>query len=212
MEGEFSDNPPPPILPEAPVAAPRQKSSTPSSPIRPGDTLELLVEEDSTFDGTYRVREQGDIHLRSVGKIRVSGLGVAQAESLVRSKLEATQLRKATVTLDRVGRAPEEAPEISGAPQAGVIRIFMTGHVNRPGQHRLPLPDAGTLGVYEAILIAGGFSSFPDLPKVHLLRRDAQGKRHKIPVNIQQIQTGQIADPPIGDGDVVVVPEKIFGF
>ncbi len=211
-DGNFSENPPPPAIPEINTPSTPQKSSGPSSPIRPGDSLQLLVDEDSTFDGNYRVREQGDIHLRSIGRIRVAGLTVTQAESLVKSRLEASHLRKATVTLDRTGRGPEERLDVSGPAPVGIIRIFMTGHVSRPGQHRVPIPESGSLGVYEAILVAGGFSSFPDLPKVHLLRRDAEGKRHKIPVNIQKIQSGQIPDPPIGDGDVVVVPEKIFGF
>lgn len=211
MEGEFSENPPPPSLP-APAEPQSKPASGAWSPIRPGDQLELFVEQDSTFDGTYRVREQGDIHLRSVGRIPVAGMTVSQAESVVRSKLEATQLKKATVTLDRISRAPEEADGGSGPASAGILRVYMTGHVSRPGQHRLPLPQGGVLGVYEAILIAGGFGSFPDLAKVHLLRRDAEGKRHKIPVDVQKIQTGAIPDPPIGDGDVVVVPEKVLGF
>jgi len=211
LEGEFSDNPPPPRIPEAP--APSASPSSPAStPIRPGDSLELYVEEDATFNGHYRVREQGDILIRPVGRIPVAGMSVSQAESRIRAKLQESQLRQATVSLDRVGRAPEEPAPGGPLASATSLRIFMSGQVARPGQHRVPVPESGHLGVYEAILLAGGFSSFPDLRKVHLLRSDAEGKRHRIPVDVEKIERGQIADPPIGDGDVVVVPEKIFGF
>jgi ribosomal protein L18E len=44
------------------------------------------------------------------------------------------------------------------------------------------------------------------------LRNDSAGKKHKIPVNISNIEKGLEVDPPIGDGDIVVVPEKVFGF
>jgi len=210
LEGEFSDNPPPPRVPEAPAAVQTGGGASPSSPIRAGDTLELYVEEDATFNGAYRVREQGDIIIRPVGRIPVAGMSVSQAESRIRAKLQESQLRQATVSLDRVGRAREDPPP--AAASSASLRIFMTGQVARPGQHRVPVPESGHLGVYEAILLAGGLSSFPDLRKVHLLRSDAEGKRHRIPVDVEKIERGQIADPPIGDGDVVVVPEKIFGF
>jgi hypothetical protein len=88
----------------------------------------------------------------------------------------------------------------------------MNGKVNRPGQHRVTVPASGRVGVYEAILMAGGMSRFGDPARVHLLRNDSEGKKHKIPVNILNIEKGLEVDPPIGDGDIVVVPEKVFGF
>lgn len=68
------------------------------------------------------------------------------------------------------------------------------------------------MGVYEAILIAGGISRFGDDQKVHLLRTGDDGRKHKIPVNIRLIERGEAGDPPIGHGDIVVVPERVFGF
>jgi len=211
---------PPPLIPApvpqavAPLAAPSRPSAGGS--IRPGDSLELFVEEDDAFNGTYAVREQGDIIIPAVGRIQVAGLSVGSAGSRVQTELESRHLKKATVMLDRVGRASPtqdgSAPVVAAPPTAPKLTVYLNGKVNRPGQHRIALPASGQLGVYEAILIAGGLSKFADAAKVHLLRNDSEGKKRKIPVNIAGIEKGLEKDPPIGDGDIVVVPERVFGF
>lgn len=38
------------------------------------------------------------------------------------------------------------------------------------------------------------------------------GKRVKVGVDVKKIMEGDLADMPIGEGDVIVVPEKVFGF
>lgn len=203
---------PPARLPEA-LSADSYSSPAYSAPVEAGDILELFVEEDNSFNGRYSVRERGDIIIPTVGRIPVAGMSVSDAGVHVRSKLEATHLKKASVIIDRVGRAQSPAGNGGGHSASGQsIRIFMTGKVNRPGQHRIPVSESGSVGVYEAILIAGGVSQFGDLQKVHLLRSDESGKRRRVPVDIRSIEKGLAVDPPIGDGDIVVVPEKIFGF
>lgn len=210
---------PPPLIP-ATQAASTPTASRPALPssggsIRTGDSLELFVEENDAFNGIYPVREQGDIIIPSVGRIQVAGLSVGSAGSRIQTELQSRHLKKATVMLDRVGRAPlsqEVAAAAAVPPPAPKLNVFINGKVNRPGQHRITLPASGKVGVYEAILIAGGLSRFADNTKVHVLRNDGEGKRRKIPVNIASIENGETADPPIGDGDIVVVPEKVFGF
>lgn len=212
-----SSYPPPAIpAPEPVPVAPRAASPRPAGGnIRSGDTIELFVEEDDAFNGTYPVREQGDIIIPSVGRIQVAGLSLGSAGSRIQTELESRHLKKATVIVDRVGRAavPQEA-EAPRAPKAEAAKmmVFMNGKVNRPGQHKITLPPSGRVGVYEAILMAGGLSRFADPVRVHVLRNDSEGKKHKIPVNISNIEKGLDKDPPIGDGDIVVVPEKVFGF
>ena len=82
----------------------------------------------------------------------------------------------------------------------------------RPGQHILTIPKDRPMGVYEAILVSGGLTRFGNEQKVHVLRMGEDGKRHKIPLNIRMIEQGKMEDPAIGHGDVVVVPEKVFGY
>lgn len=183
--------------------------------LQPGDVIELFVEEDQSLNGTYPVRERGDIIIPSVGRIPVRGMSVVDAGSRIRSELEASQLKKATVIVDRVNKAPrkvENASVASPKPQQSRLTIYMSGSVRRPGQHKIPIPESGRVGVYEAILVAGGLSQWGDPARIHILRNDSEGKKKKIPVNIKDIEMGLKKDPMIGEGDIVVVPEKVFGF
>lgn len=204
-----------PESPSPPSTGYSQSRYTDNS-LQPGDSLELFVEEDDSFNGVYDVRERGDIIIPNVGRIPVRGMTVVDAGARVRSELESTQLKKATVILDRVHKAPRKTAPSAPAPSAqqGDLRltIYMTGSVKRPGQHRVPVPESGRIGVYEAILITGGLSQFGDPTRVHVLRNDEAGKKRKIPVNIRSVENGLIEDPMIGEGDIVVVPEKMFGF
>lgn len=173
-----------------------------------GDTLELFLKEDPAFNGSYLVREGGDIIIPAIGRIQLKGLTVSAAERRVEDYLEKGQIKDATVILDR-SRSSGSGPTVAGARQ---ILVYMTGAVSKPGQHVLTVPDGRSLGVYEAILISGGIGNFADEQKAHILRMDNKRIRHRIPVNIRLIRQGEIPDPVIGQGDVIVVPEKVFGF
>ena len=215
---------PPPKLPHAPVpvAATKVTRTKLNDDIVVGDRLELFVKEDPSYNNTYVVRERGDIILPQLGRIPVAGLSVSGAQERIELELEKRQLTSASVILDRVSRARPQV-QASGTPGAGgvptsamiapqQISVYMTGKVNRPGQHTLALPADHPLGAYEAILISGGISRFGDEQKVHIMRTGSDGKKHRIPINLRSIEKGKADDLAIGHGDIVVVPEKIFGF
>lgn len=191
-----------------PAPAPPASSSYDDGTIKVGDSLELFVKEDPVFNNTYKVREGGDIIIPDIGRIPLKGLSVASAERRVESYLEKGQIKDATVILDRV-RSVAPASSVAGSRQ---MLVYMTGAVSKPGQHVLAVPEGRSLGIYEAILISGGLAQFADEQKVHVLRMDSKRIRHRIPVNIRMIRQGGAPDPVIGQGDVVVVPEKVFGF
>lgn len=183
--------------------------------VQAGDSLEVFVREDPSISGNYKVRDRGYIVLPpNHERLPVAGLTLDQAEKAVKAALEKNQLRKATVFIERGARAPLAHSFSPSNPEATSrsILVYMTGSVKRPGQHVLTLPKEGSLGVYEAILVTGGLSQFADHQKVHLLRPSRGGDKQRIPVNVKQIEQGKQVDPPIGHGDIVVVPERVFGF
>ncbi|WAC19640.1 polysaccharide biosynthesis/export family protein [Luteolibacter sp. SL250] len=190
------------------ASAPPIVKQSQSNTIGIGDELEVFVKEDAVFNGTYRVRERGDIIIPDIGRIPVAGMDVESAERRVESYIEKGQIKNATVILDRTSSTTKKSP-LSGARQ---MLVYMTGAVVKPGQHMLTLPEGRSLGVYEAILISGGLGRFADEQNVYITRVDSKGIRHRIPVNTRLIRQGSSADPAIGYGDVVVVPEKVFGF
>lgn len=178
-----------------------------------GDVLELLVEEDATFSSTYQVREGGYILIPKVGRIPVNGLSRATAEATIKEKLQQGQLKEATVFVERQARQPNSTSANTGITANPRLMVYLTGGVSRPGQHYIPLsPNGNTPGVYETLLVTGGFSKFGDVSKVKIMRLDANGVRRQLTANVRRISEGDIPDVPIGDGDIINVPEKVFGF
>ena len=172
-----------------------------------GDELQLFVKEDSQFNDTYVVRERGDIIIPVLGRISLKGLSVQSAESRIKSYLERDQLKSATIILDRV--QDKASGSIAGTHR---VLVYITGEVPKPGQHILTVPNGRNLGIYEAILISGGLGRYADEKKIHVIRVDKKGVRNRVPIDIRPIRKGKKSDIPIAAGDVVVVPERVFGF
>ncbi len=69
-----------------------------------------------------------------------------------------------------------------------------------------------SVGVYEALLISGGLGKFATPGKVEVFRSDSSGKRKKAIIDLRPIMKGEADDPAIAEGDIINVPEKVFGF
>ena len=199
---------PPPSLP--PTAL--RKAPVANDTFQVGDTLELLVEEDPSFSSIYLVREGGYILIPKVGRIPVVGLTRSSAENQIMTTLQKGQLKKATVFVERQNRQPA-ATGLIGAATAPRMMVYLTGGVSRPGQHYVPMrADGSAPGLYETILVTGGLAKFANESRVKIMRLDPSGVRRSIPVNIRKIKEGALADVPVGDGDIINVEEKVFGY
>jgi protein involved in polysaccharide export with SLBB domain len=196
--------------PQLPTAAPNFAASQQTFQV--GDNLELLVEEDPSFNGTYEVREGGYVLIPKVGRIPIVGLGRDQAESRVKDSLEKQQLKQASVYVERRSKGMALLGE-STAVTASRLSVFVTGGVSRPGKHLVPLAAGGKPpGVYETLLLTGGVAKFGDASKVKIMRLDGTGLRKQMIVDVRKISEGKLPDVPVGEGDIIHVPEKVFGF
>ncbi len=189
----------------APTIRPSAASTAIRSDLAPGDEIEVFVMEDEKFNGKYKVREGGDVILPKLGRVKVSGASLKGAESLIKAALERDQLTKATVIVDRTFAVD------SAASNASISRltIYLSGAVNRPGQHDIAMP-AGNLGAYEALIIAGGAHRLGDERKVQVLRRKSDGARQTIQIDLGAIKSGSKRDLPLQQGDIILVPERAF--
>ncbi|MCF6312327.1 MAG: polysaccharide biosynthesis/export family protein [Verrucomicrobiales bacterium] len=237
--GDFVGEIPPPLLPISEEL--NEDAISEEYDLVVGDRLQIFVKEDPKFNKIYHVREHGDIIIPELGSILVAGLSVEEAGARVKERLEDGYLVTATVIVDRLihwfwipdrgrhaygiftgygdrGRREGEARSsvstmgIGSRAGEGRIKVFVTGKVTRPGEQQLEIPTDRALGVYDAILKSGGIERFGDSKKVHVMRLNKDGKRVKIGVNLKRVITGEEADVPIGHGDIIVVPEKVFGF
>lgn len=182
-----------------------QKRVVQSDAITIGDSLEVFVMEDASFNGVYKVREKGDIIFPKVGRVTVNGLTVDAAQKRIRESLENSQLQSANVIVDRINKTPQSLP-FEEKPK---ILVFVTGKVNRPGQHVIAM-EHDTVYAYEAILIAGGVAPFADEKHAYILRRGTSGSREKLPLDLRSIRQGRSSDRPLAEGDMICVPERHF--
>lgn len=195
---------PPPRLPTA-----TQSSSQPTFLL--GDSLELWVEEDASFNGIFEVREGGYVLIPKIGRVAVLNLNREAAEKRIRETLQSQQLKQATVFVEHRPNPAKILGQV--APSVPRISVFLTGAVSRPGQHVVPLAaDGHVLGVFETLLMAGGMAKFGDESRVKIMRLAEDGRRQPMVVDVRQIRDGLAPDVPVGDGDIIQVSEKVFGF
>lgn len=165
--------------------------------ILPGNNVELWVNEDTSFNGRYQVRRGGYVILPQIGRVQVAGKTVGQAEAAVRKALQATQLRRATVMIERFEGITDEAGPM----------IYLSGEFKSPRPYRIPAGTAPTL--VSVILSAGGVNDHADLTRVKVMRM-AANRSVVEEVNVKRILEGTSGglgnDVTLTEGDVVVVP------
>ena len=78
-----------------------------NSAIKPGETLEMRVAEDSSLDGNYLVRRGGYIIVKNLGRVLVAGKNLKEAQQSLQQTLETSELaklKKATIHLENSGK------------------------------------------------------------------------------------------------------------
>ena len=135
----------------------RLQNSSASAPmlgeeiILPGENLEVIVNEDGAFNGRYVVRRGGYIIMPGIGRISVAGKSVIQAERDISNALRQTQLKRATVTVERFQGASDEAGAV----------IYLAGEFQNPRPFRIPSGTSPTL--ISVLLSSGGWTDRADL-------------------------------------------------
>lgn len=172
-----------------------------------GDTLDVFVLEDSSFNGKYVIRPSGDIIIPKLGRIGVVSMSLAEVETAIRKPLESTQLKKATVIADPVLRGAE-----TGETVLAGLTVYLSGNVAKSGRKFVPYVAGSQVTAFQAVMDGGGFTNFANKKKSFILRKDQFGGTQRIPVDFARIESGALPDIPLRDGDMLVVPQKMFGF
>jgi protein involved in polysaccharide export with SLBB domain len=171
-----------------------------------GDTLDIFVLEDSSFNGKYTIRPSGDIIIPKLGRIAVVSMSLAEAEGAVKRALEGSQLKKATVIADPVLRGAD-----TGETLLNGLTVYMSGSVAKSGRKFVPYVAGNNVTALQAVMDSGGFANFANKKKAFVLRRDGTGATHRLPLDFSKIESGEMPDVPLQDGDMLVVPQKSFG-
>jgi polysaccharide export outer membrane protein len=169
-----------------PASAPA--TTDPAYVIGPEDVLDINVWKEPDMTRVVPVRPDGKISLPLINDVQAAGSTPQQLAATVTEKLR----------------------KFLTEPQVTVIvtainsqRVFVVGEVLRAGA--FPLIPGMT--VLQALSSAGGFTTFADVKKIHVMRL-VNGKHIELPFNYREVLKGDNPDQNIKlePGDTVVVP------
>lgn len=166
-----------------------------------GDQLSFRIAEEGDEPVVVTVSSSGEIDFPYVGRVPAAGRTCKVIADQVRSLLEKSFYRKATVGL---------ALETASTLPMGTY--FVTGQVLKQGAQVIPRDRDVTVAA--AVLEAGGFADFADKRRVRLIRPLPGGETKRFTVDVKAVlEKGDAKkDMLVQPGDYIVVPERLFNF
>ena len=163
-----------------------------------GDIIKIEVFNVPELSGSQTIAPDGTINIALIGAVKLEGLGLDEANALLREKLNPFLVRN-IVNVSLVSPRP--------------LNIAIVGEVNRPGPRFLSYVGTATAGINAATLTralesASGITSRADISNIQISRRDGALGRRIIKINLQSLlEQGDISqDIRILDGDSILVP------
>jgi polysaccharide export outer membrane protein len=174
---------------DRPLAAPdEQKFQTleQNYKIAPMDKLAIKVFKMEDLSGDYDVDLAGNISLPLIGQIQAVNLTTSQLDDQLTEKLGAKYL---------------EHPDVSVAIKASTAHVVtVDGAVKEGGS----FPVGGPVSLIQAVAMAKGTSEDANPHRVAVFRTIA-GKRQAAAFDLTSIRRGEMPDPQIYPGDIIVV-------
>ncbi len=163
--------------------------------LKPSDVISVEVYKEGDLNKSVRIEGDGSVALSLIGKVKIAGMTVAEAQSLI------TDLYNRDYLVD------PQVSVIVVSFSAKVVRIL--GSVNRPGVVQIP-PDRD-LTLTEAIAGANGVSRLGNPKSITIKRVDEDGHAVQMEVNFSRIVTDpNVKDIILKEGDTIWVPERII--
>jgi polysaccharide export outer membrane protein len=158
--------------------------------IGPENFVQIRILGENDTQQMFRVDEAGFITHPLVGRIRIGGKSVSEAEHMVEEALKGDYILKPNVTILVLEHS----------------RFSILGEVRNPGHYEI----LGQLRLVEAISMAGGFTPVANQKKVKIIRK-SEGREIKLEKNVEEImQGGKTGDVFIQAGDVISVSKSFF--
>ena len=168
--------------PDLPTAVPLEQGYR----IAPLDTLTVKVFKMPELSGDYDVDLTGQISLPLIGEVGAAEMTTAELDQRLTSKL---------------GEKYFQNPDVSVGVKASTRRsVTVDGAVNKAGS----FPVMGTLTLMQAVANAGGTSPDANGRRVAVFRQ-INGKRQAAAFDLVSIRRGEVPDPAVFAGDIVVI-------
>ena len=171
-------------------AAPATRTADPDqSRIGPGDTVKISVYQSPDLSMETRVNETGDISYPLLGRVKLAGLNVTQAEQHIAAELK----RREFV------RDPQVQIVVT---QVRANQVNVLGQVGRPGRYPLDLTG---MRLTEVLALAGGIVAGVGSDTVVVTTtRDGKSIR-------REVDMPRLFQPGSGVEDIVITPgDTIF--
>lgn len=158
------------------------------------DLINVSVLGEKDMDRQVRVSQSGTITYPLIGSVEVGGLSTSQAEAAIATKLN-EYLRGAQVTVF--------------IKEYGNKKVFVFGHVNKPGA--IEIPTETQLTVLEAISQAGGFTPLAAPDRTRVVRM-LNGVSQSFTIEVSAItkRGEKEKDLALEPNDIVFIPESYF--
>jgi protein involved in polysaccharide export with SLBB domain len=186
-------------LPSAPILA--QEQAAPMNigdyRIAPRDQVQFLVFEEPDVVVLQRVSSAGEISVPMLGAVKVAGLTLRQAESMLEKRY-----RDGGYYLN---------PQVILSFQAYAPRsISVLGQVNNPSQIDFAI-ERDQLGIISAITRAGGFTRVARTDSVKVMRM-VEGKETSFTINVAAYldERSKEQEFKLMPDDIVFIPERVF--
>ena len=168
--------------PDAPSVVPLETGYR----IAPLDKLEIKVLKVGDLSGDYNVDLAGNISMPLIGEVRAVNLTTADLDRELTSKL---------------GEKYLENPDVSVGIKESTSRVVtVDGAVKQSGA----FPTVGTTSLMRAVALAGGVTEDANPRRVAVFRT-VSGQRQAAAFDLTAIRRGQMDDPKIYPGDIIVV-------
>lgn len=155
--------------------------------IAPMDTLTIRVFGMPDLTGDYQVDLLGNIPMPLIGDVAAANLTPAQLDSLLTRKY---------------GEKYLENPDVSvGVKSAAGHIVTVDGAVRRAGS----FPVMGPMTLMKAVALAGGADQDTANMRRVAIFRMINGQRQAAAFDLLSIQHGEMDDPPVYSGDIVIV-------
>ena len=163
--------------------------------LKPSDVVSVEVYQEQDLNKSVRIEGDGSVALALIGKVKVAGMTVAEAQSLITDLYNRDYLVDPQVSVLVV----QFSPKI----------VHMLGSVNSPGVVEIP-PDRD-LTLTEAIAGVHGVSRMGNPRSIIIKRVDEDGHARQMEVNFSRIVTDpNVKDVILKEGDTIWVPERII--
>ena len=168
--------------------------------IKPGDTLDITVLEDTNLNRQVLVRPDGGISMPIAGNIQAGGNTLSAVERIITERLASGFSITPNVSVALTG---------IGQPTGGrssTVKVFFVGEIGTPGEVSVKRGS----NMLQALAAAGGPGPFAAKKRIQLRRTDRSGHEtiflfdYNAVLNGAQIKNNLV----VRDGDIIVVPER----